>query len=429
MSPELVGRGGFDANGATLYVHADWVLQADGVVREALDRAALDPRTFDLDCFVLRAFRRPPTAEEVARYRRGLDARVDAGESPGAALRATLFEVLASPSFRLRAEDTGAAPAPGATRPVSDFGLASRLSFMLWSAPPDDRLLDLAAAGSLGDDRTLAAEVERMLRHPRALDFARSFAGEWLGTRRLGRELKPDPIDNPSMTDGVMAAMRDEVARFYGLDGEVEGTTRVELRDPRRGGLLGKAAVLACTSYPDRTSPVLRGAWILEDLLGTPPPPPPPGASDISEEVLEEAEEAGPRELLELHRAAPACATCHDRIDPLGVSLEGFDRFGRSRRRYEEGARVNDRGQLPSGVRFRGPVGLAKALLAERRGDLARETSRRLLAYSLGRSLTWRDERTVDELAAVLDGEGFGALVHAIVRSRPFRFIDGSPPR
>lgn len=452
MPGELIAENGFETNAATLFVHAEWLQRADTVVRTAVQAAKLEPAAFEMESFLRRAFRRPATEAELERYRAAHAAHIESGLGHGEALQETLCEILGSPHFRLRLED---AEASESSRPVSAFGLASRLSFLLWSAPPDDALLDAAASGALLEDDGLANQVERLLDDERALDFARLFAGQWLGTRRLGHEIKPDPIDNPSMTDSVMAAMRDEVAlfllmlvregrplddllvadetfvdaelaRFYGIDEDVEGTERIRLKDRRRRGILGKAAVLASTSYPDRTSPVLRGFWVLDDLLGTPPPPPPPGASDLSDEVLEEAEDDGPRALLELHRASSACASCHDRIDPLGFALEGFDRFGRARRRYGEGGRVDTRGELPSGTGFTGPNGLSRVLLKENRLELSRETARRFLRYGLGRPLTWRDESTVDELGAALRKDGFKALLEALIQSRPFRHIDPS---
>ncbi|MEM8713808.1 MAG: DUF1592 domain-containing protein, partial [Planctomycetota bacterium] len=259
MPRELVAENAFETSGATLFVHAEWLQRADVVVCEALRQSAIDPHTFQLRSFLRRAFRRPATAGEVERYRRTHDGYLKAGATPEDALRRTLFDVLASPHFRLRLEDASVdrpdSPERVAARPVSAFGLASRLSFLLWSAPPDDRLLDLAAEGTLTDESVLESEIVRLLADERAEDFAHLFAGQWLGTRRLGREVKPDPIDNPAMTDSLMAAMRSEVAlfflmlvrenrplddlllspetfltpelaRFYGLDDDFSGTAR-----------------------------------------------------------------------------------------------------------------------------------------------------------------------------------------------------------
>ena len=457
MPPELVAENGFDTNGATLFIHGEWLQRADVAVRVAVDAAAPGSGAARLEGpaevarFVRRAFRRPPTTEELERYDALRAARLEAGASAADATRDTLVAILSSPHFRLRLEDVPEEPA-SEERAVGPHGLASRLSFFLWAGPPDGRLLDLADSGELSDPEVLTREAERMLADPRALRFARSFAGQWLGTRRVGREFKPDPIDNPAMTDSLMADMREEVARFFLMlvregqpldalllgedtflteelarfyDVEHPGGALVRTEAPEsRRGLLGKAAVLAATSYPDRTSPVLRGAWVLDDLLGTPPPPPPPGASEFEEEAFEEAEERGARAVLERHRASPACASCHDRIDPLGFALDGFDRFGRRRGHDDFGHRVRAVGSLPGGEEFVGPEGLARAILQHRRTELAREVARRMLRYSLGRSLEWSDERTVVELAATLEARGFGALVGSLVTCRPFTRVE-----
>ena len=457
MPPELVAENSFDTNGATLFVHGEWLQRADVAVRVAIDTACPEDSPpgwadgFPLAPFLRQAFRRPPSPEELARYQDLRASRLAGGATAEEALRATLFAILSSPHFRLRLEDVPERPVEG-ERAVSPHGLASRLSFLLWAGPPDDRLLDLADSGELIEHDVLASEAARLLADPRAIRFARSFAGQWLGTRRVGREFKPDPIDNPAMTDSLMADMRDEVARFflmlvregrpldalllgeetfltaelarfYGVEHPGGEVARVEAPALRRG-LLGKAAVLAATSYPDRSSPVLRGAWILDDLLGTPPPPPPPGASEFDEEAFEEGEARGARGILERHRASPACASCHDRIDPLGFALDGFDRFGRRRDHDDFGHRVKATGALPGGEEFRGPEGLAGAILRDRRTELSREVARRLLRFSLGRSLEWSDERTVVELGAVLEDRGFGALIASLVTSRPFTRIE-----
>ncbi len=453
LPDELVSDGGFAASSSTLFVHPEWLERATAAVRIALlealpDEGAArlegDPRAL-LNPLLRRAYRRRLTETETEDALARFD-RLRERMSARAALRETLAVALSSPHFLMRAEDTQEAPGP-----VSAFALASRLSFFLWASLPDDELLDLAAAGRLGEPEVLEAQITRMLRDERAIALGEVFAGQWLGTDALGTLVKPDPIDVPFMTDSVMAAMREEVARFvlalivedlpaktlldggfsylneelarfYGVKGvEGDALVRVERVPAARRGLLGKAGVLATTAYPDRTSPVLRGNWILSDLLGTPPPPPPPGASEFDEELEEEFEELSPRRLLELHRRDAACAACHDRIDPLGFALEGFDRFGRERRRDEEGRRIDARGALPGGASFKGPAGLRDALIEHSLDDLCRQAARRTLAYALGRPLTWQDERTVSEIASALGERGWGALVRAIVHSKPFR--------
>lgn len=463
LPQELVGENGFEASSSTLFLHPVWLERASTAGRLALELALPDegPCTLpgvegDTQAFLkthLRlAFRRPVTEEELAGYRSRYDGSREAGLPHRPALRATLAAALSSPHFLMRVEDP-AGPEGGA---VSPHGLASRLSYFLWAGPPDTQLLDLADSGALAETEVLASEVTRMLTDERSLSLGRVFAGQWLGVHVLGTRVKPDPIDVPFMTDSVMASMREEVARlvhallvedrplddllladfsfvdpelarFYDMEElPVEGLQRVTVADSRRRGLLGKAAILATTAYPDRTSPVLRGAWILEDLLGLPSPPPPPDAGELDEELAEQ-EELSPREKLERHRREASCAACHDRIDPLGFALEGYDHFGRTREHGHEGERIDDRGTLPDGTRFRGLEGLSEVLLARHRGDLAREASRRMLAYALGRPLTWEDEVTAVSLAGTLSREGWGALVRAVVSSRPFRYQE--PPR
>ncbi len=473
LPPEQVAENGFEANAATLFVTPEWLGRARTATRiallEALPEAPgsapalprLDPARFDLGHFLRRAFRRPVQRDELLHYQGTWDALRAAGASERSGLRQILAEVFASPHFQLRLEDAAlpddAVARAAGERPVSDHGLASRLSFLFWCAPPDDELLDLAEAGDLSRESVFAAQVTRLLRDPRGLEFGRAFGGQWLGTYPLGTRIKADPIDEPSMTGWLQESMREEVARFvhalfveertledflrgdftfvnpvlasfYGMeDLEQEGYVRARVFDSRRRGILGKAGVLAVTSYPERTSPVLRGAWILDELLGAPPPPPPPGASELDLAALERRGAEGRRERLELHREATACAGCHGQIDPLGFALEGFDHLGRTRRRFQDGEPVDTRGQLPDGSPFQGPTGLARALLGTRRADLAREAARRLLTYALARGLTWQDERTVVELGGVLEREGFGALLRAVLASRPFRNVELVP--
>ena len=463
LPSELVAQGGFEASSATVFLHATWLERAgvvvEQVVRQALPKSgpsSLGVGVDDVDKaqvlamqLARRAWRRP--LDEAARsavlvpFARA----ITAGEAPRNALRLALQTMLASPSFLMRVEDAptlgaGVDEEPG-ERAVSAHALASRLSYFLWSSLPDERLMKLASDDKLVADEVLRKEVRRLIRSPKSFAFGRSFASQWLGYRGLGTRIKPDPIDNPFMTDSLMADMREEVARYIHrlfveaspFEALLEGkqsylskelatfyrfrkTSRgarlpgwVDVERDYRHGLLGKAAILMSTSYPDRTSPVLRGAWVLERLLGLPPPPPPPDAGEFDGEL--EERDLSLREMLEQHRARKSCAACHDRIDPLGFALEGFDRFGRWRR-------ANTLGSLPSGASFEGVVELGEVLMRDHAEDMAREASRRLLAYALGRPLGWQDERTVRELAVVLRKGGWRALLEAVVLSRPFRF-------
>ena len=463
LPSELVVHGGFEASSATVFVHATWLERASVVIEQAVRQALPESGPSSLGAGVddvekarglamqlaHRAWRRP--LDEAARsavlapFARALAA----GEAARGALRSALQTMLVSPSFLMRIED---APVRGpgveegsGERPVNAHALASRLSYFLWSSLPDKRLMKLASDGTLVGDGVLRSEVSRLLRSSKSLAFGRSFASQWLAYRGLGTRIKPDPIDNPFMTDSLMADMREEVARYVHrlfvesspfedllvgkqsyLSKELATFYRFRKTSRRAGlpawvnverdyrhGLLGKAAILMSTSYPDRTSPVLRGAWVLERLLGLPPPPPPPDAGEFDGEL--EERDLSLREMLEHHRGRKSCAACHDRIDPLGFALEGFDRFGRWRRADTEGS-------LPSGASFEGVVELGEVLMRHHAEDMAREASRRLLAYALGRPLGWQDERTVRELAVVLRKGGWRALLEAVVLSRPFRF-------
>ena len=460
LPEELVVHGGFEASSATAFVHATWLERAGVAVEQAVaqavpprgpsslgvdvdDPAAAEARLLEL---ARRAWRRPLDDDRRRAALAPFSRARAAGESPRDALRLALQTLLRSPSFLMRTEDAPSLAGDDLREvPVDAHALASRLSHFLWSSLPDARLMSLADEARLLDEDALRAEVRRMMASPKSLAFGRAFASQWLGYRGLGTRIKPDPIDNPFMTDSLMADMREEVARFVHrlfaagrpfaevLGGE-QSYMSVELakfyrfrttarredlpawvpveRDYRRG-LLGKAAILASTSYPDRTSPVLRGAWLLERLLGMPPPPPPPDAGEFEDELHER--DLSLREMLEQHRARKSCAACHDRIDPLGFALEGFDRFGRWRRADTEGA-------LPSGATFDGAVELGEVLLRDHADDLAREAARRLLSYALCRPLGWQDERTARELAVTLRERGWGALLEAVVASRPFRF-------
>ena len=368
---------------------------------------------------------------------------------------------------------------------MSDWDLASRLSYFLWSSMPDDELRDLARRGDLSDPNVLAAQVDRMLADPRADTLGTSFAGQWLGFQHVGTRIWLDPIDNPWCTATLMTAMRDESSMFfmslirdnlpiralldadytfvneelattlYGMEGITgDEMRRVPVTDPNRGGILGHGSILAVTSNYKDTSPVKRGHYVLDVLLGTPPPPPPPGAGVLSDEVAD-LRKLSFREKLEMHSSNETCRACHSRIDPIGFSLETFDYFGRWRDAYHFRERVeteeeadeirvvedtnvfeerrfyrntytpiNTAGSLPDGSSFEGPVGLKRALLTERHDDLVRQTASRMLAYALGRQLEYYDEPAVRKIIAALEADDFRfrTLVHEIVASYPFQY-------
>jgi hypothetical protein len=295
----------------------------------------------------------------------------------------------------------------------------------------------------------LVRQVDRMLDDPRSLTLGTVFASQWFGTDNLNR-VRPDPIDNPWATDGLIDAMtqetallfhslvkenrsierlldadyaflNQELASHYGVRG-VDGQQmrRVSLAGLPRRGLLGNASVLAVTSFPGRVSPVMRGNWILSELLGTPPPPPPPNVSEFDERIAE-SDRLSQRQKLELHRRNPNCYSCHSQIDPLGFTLSDFDWFGRYR--AVEGGREESHGRLPDGTEIEGLDGLIEALLRARLDDLSRQAVTKFLSYALGRQLEYYDEATVRGLLQEFeqDERRLRGLIHAIVRTDTFQ--------
>lgn len=451
---DFSGTSGFSNSANTLFLataHLDRYLTSaelviDAVRKNATAWAALRGREGSeesLRKFVRLAYRRPVAKQEMAAVMRHLENARAEGRAEDDALAAAFKFVLISPHFLLRVEVAGE---PGEDEAVSSADLASRLSYFLWASGPDEKLLAAAESGRLRHKDGREEQVARMLADSRSLALGEIFAGEWLGTHNVGPRIRKDPIDNPWCTESLMKAMRDEtarfvhslvvenapvarlidarysflneeLARFYRIPG-VKGETmrRVSLETSRRGGLLGHASVLAATSFPDRTSPVVRGTWILTTLLGTPPPPPPP---DVPEIEIEERGREGVRNLrqqLEHHRRSARCAGCHSRIDPLGFALENYAEFGQWR------SGVDNRGVLPNGAQFRGPEGLKIALREWRLDDLGAQVIRKMLAYALGRQLEFYDEATVRRIASTLKPAGYpmGEMLREIVGSEPF---------
>ena len=398
-----------------------------------------------------RAYRRPATDAEVdellAFYRLGREE----GGAFEVGIQHALSRLLVSPRYLYRLEREPADVAPGEVYRIDDFELASRLSFFLWSSIPDDELLALAAAGRLGDPEVIAAQTERMLADPRASALVDNFAGQWL----LLRELDEAAPQDPAFDGGLRASMRREtellfedvlrerrsvldlldsdytylderLAAHYGIEG-VRGSRmrRVEIpADSPRRGLLGHASVLTATSAPNRTSPVLRGQWIVENLLGAPVPSPPPGAeADLSAEAAEAENLAGNtvRERLETHRASSACAGCHGMLDPFGLALESYDLLGRWRD-HEDGHPIDSTAEMVDGTRLEGPADLRRALLA-RSESFVTAVTERLMTYALGRELEFYDKPAVRAAvrAAERDGYTLHALVGAIVASDTFQ--------
>ena len=408
-----------------------------------------------LSTLARRAYRRPATDADVGTllrfYRAGRD---DVGGTFERGIQEALTRLLVSPHFLFRTErDPESATASSVYR-ISDYELASRLSFFLWSSIPDQALLDAAERGALSDPEALAAQVRRMLADPRAAALTKNFGGQWLFTRNL-QAVDPDASAFPDFDDNLRAAFQREtelflesqmredrpldelltarhtfvnerLARFYGIP-NVYGAhfRRAEHRDPNRAGLLGQGSVLTVTSYATRTSPVIRGKYLLDNILGAPPPPPPPNVP-----ALEESDEVGQplasmRDRMASHRRNAVCASCHSRMDPLGFALENFDGIGRWR--TMDGASVIDAsGVLPDGTQFGGPAEFRQALLAHRE-EFVRTFTEKLLTYALGRAVQHYDKpaiRSIVRTAASSDHR-WSALVLGIVKSQPFQMRTG----
>ena len=394
-----------------------------------------------------RAYRRPVTADDLDPLMELYEAARAEGSTFDARIEQALRLVLASPKFLFRVE-TPPATARGVA-PISDLELASRLSFFLWSSIPDEDLLRLAEQGRLDEPAVLQAQVERMLKDPKSRALVDSFATQWLRLRNL-RSHSPIAHDFPNFDNELREAFRIEtelffgsiiredrsvldllnadytyvnerLARHYGIP-NVYGShfRRVTVKQDARRGLLGQGSILTVTSYPNRTSPVLRGKWVLENILGTPPPSPPQDVPDI-EENHPGQEARSLRARLEAHRRNPTCASCHRVMDPLGFALENFDGLGQWREK-EPGGAIDPTGQLADGTPIDGPVALRKAVLA-RREMFVRTLTEKLMTYGLGRGMELGDRPLVRAIArdAAARDYRWSAIVLGIVRSAPFQ--------
>jgi cytochrome c5 len=397
-----------------------------------------------------RAFRRPVTDADLAApmgfYR---DARAD-GDSFDAGVRAGLARILASPAFLFRSEQSPVDLAAGTAHQVSDLELASRLSFFLWSSIPDDELIDLAVAGRLRAPGELETQVRRMIADPGADSLIAAFTGQWLQLRNLDK-VTPDLLMFPDFDDNVRQAFRREtellfgsilrenrsvltlldadytfvnerLARHYGIPG-VYGSRfrRVPVTDPNRRGLLGHGSILSLTSVATRTSPVLRGKYIISNLLNTPPLPPPADVPELEESETKDRPSTI-REQLERHRANPVCGSCHRNIDPVGFALENFDAVGQWRTASKEGLPIDANGVLADGTKVDGPVALRRALLA-RPEVFAGTVTEKLMIYALGRGLEPADMSVVRRVVshAATHDYAMQSLVLNIVLSDPFQ--------
>ncbi len=396
-----------------------------------------------------RAYRRAVTSDDLdtllSFYKRGRTAGTfDDG------IRSALERVLVSPDFLFRIESDPAGVSAGGMYRISDLELASRLSFFLWSSIPDETLLDLAIRGKLHEPAVLEQQVARMFADPRArTSLVENFFSDWLETRNVWL-LNPDGTKFPFFDDNLRSAfvtetelfldaqlkenngvndlmtsnetfLNEQLARHYGISG-VYGShfRRVILTDQNRMGLLGKASVLAVTSYTTRTAPTIRGKWVLENILSAPPPAPPPNVPSL-ESSNKDGKALSVRQMLEMHRANPACASCHARMDPLGLSLENFDAIGQWRT-SDAGNAVDASGVLLDGTKVAGPRELRQALMAQKT-QFVKTVTGKLLTYALGRGLEYYDAptiRSIDRSAAAEDYR-WSAIILAIVKSVPFQ--------
>ncbi len=408
-----------------------------------------------------RAFRRPVSQADVAPY-----LKIDAlarrqGGSFEDGLSAALEAILVSPDFLFRVErehpakiasTKGVPPATG-IQPLDDYELASRLSYFLWSSMPDDELMRAANQGSLHKPEVIEAQVRRMLRDPRSNALVTNFAGQWLELRRL-ESVTPDRDKFPEFENYLRMSMRKEtelffrsimdedrsildlldakytflnqrLAEFYGIK-DVKGPEwrRVDLAGTKRGGILTQASVLTVSSYATRTSPVLRGKWVLENLLNAPPPPPPPNVPALAEAKAGTA--ASLRQVMEEHRSNPVCASCHSKMDPIGFGLENFNAIGEWRDK-DGNFPVDASGVLPDGRKFNGPTEL-EAILRQNKDAFAECVAEKMLIYALGRGVERYDRPALKQITARMaaDDYRFSSLVTGIVESMPFQMTKGS---
>jgi hypothetical protein len=395
--------------------------------------------------FARRAFRRPVKPAETERLLKLFDIATKQGEHFEQAIKLPMKAILVSPHFLYRIEEDP--KNPDDVRTISDFEFATRLSYFLWSSMPDEELFAVAAKGELRKAGILEAQIKRMLKDPKAKALSENFAGQWLQLRNLNT-LSPDKGYFPGWDDGLRAAMahegqayfeyivqndrsvlefldsdyafvNDRLAKHYGLP-DIKGSEfrKVTLPDSRRGGVITMASTLTVTSNPTRTSPVKRGKWILENILGTPPPPPAPDAGELPPTSQLKGTL---RQQMEQHRENPKCAVCHAKLDPLGFGLENFDGIG-AWRTQDNKKDIDSSGVLPGGEKFSGPAELRKVLLGK--ADLFRRClAEKLLTFGLGRGLEYYDKCVLDDVvsSAKANKDTFSALVLAIVQSDPFQ--------
>ncbi len=415
------------------------------------DSSEMECATTILSRLTRLAYRRPVIDEDIQTLLGFFEEGRNRSGTFDGGVQLALERLLVDPDFLLRVQADPPGLAAGQVYQLSDLDLASRLSFFLWSSIPDEPLLALAERGQLTDSATMRRQVRRMLADPRALALVDNFATQWLHLRSLP-DVRAEPSVFPDFDDDLVEGFRKEtelflastieedrsvldllradytfvnerLARHYGIPGIYGSRLRrvVVPNTDERGGLLAHGSVLALTSYPNRTSPVLRGKWLLETILDAPPPGPPSDVPDLPDRG-EGGRKASVRERLEQHRSNPTCASCHAAIDPPGFALENFDATGAWRTVDGEGRPVDSSGTMPSGQTIRGLVGL-RALLLEHPEQFAATVTRRLLAYALGRQLEYYDQPTVREVvrSSVDDDYRWSSLILGIVESSTFR--------
>lgn len=471
---DIGGNSGFDNSADSLSSPSLFIEKLLAASAEALNQASVSrlfvrpptdtmtPRELrdlakeNLAAFVGRAWRRPARPRELDQLLQLFDLYAKKkNQTWEIAMRQVYRQVLTSPAFTYRAEENR--PSERAPYEIGQYDMANRLAYFLWSSMPDEALFALAAEGKLHQPDIIAQQVTRMLADPKAAALGGRFLGQWLDTEALRRGGGPDPKQYPAFTEQMRESMCDEPGQFFTgllanngslldlIDSDyvyvnedtakiydIRGVTGRAFRkmprpSPDRGGVIAMPAVLSLTSYPRRTSPVLRGAWVLTHLLNAPPPPPPPNVPTLDEKP---AESSGPtikelslRERLNAHRADPACASCHSRIDPIGFGLEGYDAIGSSRARDEQGNRLDLNGTLLTGETFSGAAEL-KQVLMKRSDAFIRLAVEQMLAYALGRKLEPFDRPTVNELTKNLIADKYRVrgLVLGIAASYPMRY-------
>ena len=403
--------------------------------------------------FATKAYRRPAQANEIDRLMKLVQSALKQKDSFERGVQLALQAVLVSPHFLFRGELQPEPNNPKAVHPINEFALASRLSYFLWSSMPDDELFALAQQGKLR--KNLDAQVRRMLKDAKSRALVENFGGQWLQLRNL-RIATPDARTFPGYDEALRAAMQTETERFfeaiiredrsvldflnanytfvnerlakhYGLKGvKGEAFQRVSLKGTGRAGVLTQGAILTLTSNPTRTSPVKRGKYVLENILGTPPPPAPPNVPELKEVKLT----GTLRQRMEQHRENPSCASCHARMDPIGFGFENFDGVGAWRQK-DESFPIDPSGQLVSGEEFKGPNDLTSILVKQKRGEFTRCLAEKMLTYALGRGLEFYDKCALDQISAGVSKKGhrFSSLILEVVRSVPFQQRRGEAER